>query len=176
MEKHIKILLLEDNLSDAELLMYTLSRAGMDHEVHWVETKNHFLSELHNFKPDVILSDHSLPGFDSLEALRISRRYSPDIPFILVTGTASEEFAVDCMKAGVDDYILKESLIRLPTSIKNIFSKTHAQREKRQVESLHSKLQAAYDKIEQNNKNITDSLNYAKLIQQAMLPDQRILR
>ena len=176
MEKHIKILLLEDNLSDAELLMHTLSRAGMDHEVHWVETKNHFLSELHNFKPDVILSDHSLPGFDSLEALRISRRYSPDIPFILVTGTASEEFAVSCMKAGVDDYILKESLIRLPTSINNIFSKTHAQREKRQVESLHSKLQAAYDKIEQNNKNITDSLNYAKLIQEAMLPDQKILR
>jgi sigma-B regulation protein RsbU (phosphoserine phosphatase) len=176
MEKHIKILLLEDNLSDAELLMHTLSRAGMDHEVHWVETKNHFLSELHNFKPDVILSDHSLPGFDSLEALSISRRYSPDIPFILVTGTASEEFAVSCMKAGVDDYILKESLIRLPTSIKNIFTKTRAQREKRQVESLHSKLQAAYDKIEQNNKNITDSLNYAKLIQEAMLPDQKILR
>src|SRR6478735_11885858 len=110
MEKHIKILLLEDNLSDAELLMHTLSRAGMDHEVHWVETKDHFLSELHNFKPDIILSDHSLPGFSSLEALAVARKSIPDVPFILVTGAASEEFAVECMKAGADDYILKNSL------------------------------------------------------------------
>jgi phosphoserine phosphatase RsbU/P len=175
MNKHIKILLIEDNLSDAELLMHTLTHAGMDHELHWVESKNHYLSELHNFKPDVILSDHSMPGFDSLDALKIARRYIPDIPFILVTGAASEEFAVDCMKAGVDDYILKDSLIRLPNSIKNIFTKTSAQREKRQVESLNVKLQDAYHKIEQNNKSITDSLNYAKLIQEAMLPEKSIL-
>jgi phosphoserine phosphatase RsbU/P len=162
-------------LSDAELLMHTLSKAGMNHIIHWVETRNHFLSELHNFKPDVILSDHSLPGFNSLEALKISRNYIPDIPFILVTGAASEEFAVECMKAGVDDYILKDSLIRLPTSIKNIFSKTDAEREKKQVENLHTRLQVAYHRIEENNKNITDSLNYARLIQQAMLPDHALL-
>jgi phosphoserine phosphatase RsbU/P len=176
MDKEIKILLLEDSISDAELLMHTLSRAGMKHILHWVESRSHFLSELHNFKPDVILSDHSLPGFTSLDALKISRNYKPDIPFILVTGAASEEFAVECMKAGVDDYILKDSLVRLPNSIKNIFSKTDAEREKKDIEHLHTKLQVAYHHIEENNKNITDSLNYARLIQQAMLPDKRILK
>jgi len=175
MEKQIKILLLEDNLSDAELLMHTLSKAEMNHELHWVETKKHFMSELYNFKPDVILSDHALPGFESLEALRISRQHKADIPFILVTGSVSEQFAVDCMKAGVDDYILKSSLVRLPSSIRNIFSKTDAEREKRVVESLHTRLQVAYHKIEQNNKSITDSINVAKLIQEAMLPEKDIL-
>src|SRR5688572_23868662 len=98
-EKLLKILLLEDCFDDAEHLIRTLTRADLDHELHWVETRDHFLSELHNFKPDIILSDHALPGFTSLEALTIARRYMPDIPFILVTGAASEEFAVECMKA-----------------------------------------------------------------------------
>jgi serine phosphatase RsbU (regulator of sigma subunit) len=79
------------------------------------------------------------------------------------------------MKAGVDDYILKDSLVRLPNSIKNIFSRTDAEREKKDIEHLHTKLQVAYHHIEENNKSITDSLNYARLIQQAMLPDKRIL-
>jgi serine phosphatase RsbU (regulator of sigma subunit) len=174
--KQIKILLLEDSLADAELLMHTLSRAGMDHLLHWVETRSHFLSELHNFKPDIVLSDHALPDFNSLDALKIARNYMPDIPFILVTGAASEEFAVECMKAGVDDYILKESMVRLPASIRTIMSRTAAEREKKEVEYLHAKLQVAYSNIEENNKSITDSLNYAKLIQQAMLPDKNILR
>jgi phosphoserine phosphatase RsbU/P len=175
MSKQIRILLLEESLADAELLMRTLSDADLDHELHWVETKSHFLSELHNFKPDVILAEHTLPGFSQLEALDISRKYTPDIPFILVTGSASERLAAEYMKAGVDDYILKDSLIRLPNSIRNIFSKTYAQREKKEVESLHARLQLAYNKIEENNKNITASLNYAKLIQEAMLPEKSIL-
>jgi sigma-B regulation protein RsbU (phosphoserine phosphatase) len=174
-EKLLKILLLEDSFDDAEQLIRTLTRADLDHELHWVETKDHFLSELHNFKPDIILSDHSLPGFSSLEALAVARKSIPDIPFILVTGAASEEFAVECMKAGADDYILKNSLKRLPTAIVNICSRTHAQREKREVQSLHMKLQEAYDKIAQYNKSLTDSLNYAKLIQEAMLPDKQML-
>lgn len=175
MDKQLKILLLEDNIADAELLMRVLSRAELNHELHLAETKDHFLTELHSFKPDVILSDHSLPNFNSMEALKISRAHKPDIPFILVTGSVSEQFAVDCMKAGVDDYILKNSLIRLPSSIKNIFSKTDAKREKEIIESLHAKLQIAYHDIEENNKNITDSINYAKLIQEAMLPEKDML-
>ena len=173
--KLLKILLLEDSLADVELLMRTLTRSNLNHELHWVETKEHYLSELYNFKPDIILSDNSLPGFSSLEALSIARRSIPDVPFILVTGAASEEFAVECMKAGVDDYILKDSLVRLPTAISNICGRTSAQREKREVESLHAKLQVAYHKIEESNKHLTDSLNYAKLIQEAMLPDKQLL-
>jgi sigma-B regulation protein RsbU (phosphoserine phosphatase) len=175
MDKQLKILLLEDNISDAELLMRVLNKAELNHELHLVETKDHFMSELLSFKPDVVLSDHSLPNFNSMEALKISRAHKPDIPFILVTGSVSEQFAVDCMKAGVDDYILKNSLMRLPSSIKNILSKTYARREKEIVESLHAKLQIAYHDIENIHKNITDSINYAKLIQEAMLPEKDLL-
>lgn len=175
MDKQLKILLLEDNIADAELLMRVLGKADLEHELHLVESREHFMAELSDFNPDVILSDHSLPGFNSMDALRLSREYKPDIPFILVTGSVSEQFAVDCMKAGVDDYILKSSLIRLPSSIKNIFSTATARREKEMVESLHAKLKLAYNDIESINKSITDSINYAKLIQEAMLPEREIL-
>src|SRR4051812_29333776 len=89
-ERQIRILLLEEKLADAELLMRTLLQTDLEHELHWVETKKHFLSELDNFKPDVILSERTLSGFKEMEALQISRKYSPDIPFILVTGSDAE--------------------------------------------------------------------------------------
>jgi sigma-B regulation protein RsbU (phosphoserine phosphatase) len=175
METELKILLLEDNHSDAELLVRTLDKAGVRHTVRLVESRGHFVSELDSFTPDLIISDYSLPAFSSLEALGIAREKYGDIPFILVTGSVSEQFAVECMKAGVDDYILKSSLVRLPSSIKNIVSKISVKREKESIESLHEELKVAYRAIEENNKNITDSLNYAKLIQDAMLPERSVL-
>ena len=137
MEKELKILLLEDNYSDAELLERTLTKADLKYALHRVASRDHFILELEGFDPDVIVSDHSLPSFDSLEALEIARRKYSDIPFILVSGSVSEEFAEHCMRAGVDDYILKDSLVRLPASIRNIFSKTVAKREKDIAISLH---------------------------------------
>jgi len=175
MEKELKILLLEDNYSDAELLMHTLTKAEMKYDLHLVESKDHFISELDGFNPDVIVSDHSLPSLSSLEALEIARKKNSDIPFILVTGAVSEEFAVDCIRAGVDDYILKNSLVRLPASIKTIFSRTVAKREKDTILSMHQELKVAYHEIEENNKSMMDSINYAKLIQEAMLPEKAVL-
>jgi phosphoserine phosphatase RsbU/P len=174
-DRLVKILLLEDNPYDAELLMNILQRSGLDHEIHWVEGKKDFLHELHHYHPDVILSDHALPEFTSLDALKLARALFAEIPFILVTGAVSDEFAVNCMKAGMDDYILKDNLLRLPAAISNVFSRSDAKREKRETERLNEKLQVAYNKIEQNNRSITESLNYARLIQQAMLPDKSIL-
>ena len=175
MEKELRILLLEDNYSDAELLMHTLTKAEMKYDLHLVDTRDHFISELEGFNPDVVISDHYLPGFNSLEALDIVRRRNADLPFILVTGSASEEFAVNCIKAGADDYIMKKSLVRLPSSIRNIFAKELARREKEAVVSLHEELKQAYNEIEENNKNMMDSINYAKLIQEAMLPEKAVL-
>jgi len=175
MEKELKILLLEDDYSHAELLMRTLTKAEMKYDLHLVESRDQFISELKDFNPDVIVSDHTLPGFNSMQALEIARQKDADIPFILVTGNVSEDFAAACIKAGADDYILKSSLIRLPTSIKNIFAKTVARREKEMVVALHEELKIAYHEIEENNKNMTDSINYAKLIQEAMLPEKAVL-
>ena len=175
MDTKLKILLLEDDLSDVELLTRVLNKAELKHEMRIVDTREQFIEELNRFKPDVVLSDHALPAFNSMEALVISRGHRPDIPFILVTGEVSEEYAVECMKAGMDDYILKSSLIRLPSSIQTIFSKMHANREKMMIQSLHQELQVAYQEIEEHNKNVQDSINYAKLIQEAMLPEKHIL-
>lgn len=175
MDKELKILLLEDSLSDAELLSRVLEKDELRHAMCIVDTREQFIEQLQQFKPDVVLSDHALPSFNSIEALSLSRSYRPDIPFILVTGTVSEEYAVECMKAGMDDYILKHSLVRLPSSIRTIFSKTHANREKVVIQSLHNELQVAYQEIEEHNKSVKDSINYAKLIQEAMLPEKHIL-
>lgn len=175
MEKELKILLLEDNYSDAELLERTLTKADLKYALHRVASRDHFILELEGFDPDVIVSDHSLPSFDSLEALEIARRKYSDIPFILVSGSVSEEFAEHCMRAGVDDYILKDSLVRLPASIRNIFSKTVAKREKDIAISLHEELKVAYKVVEETNKSMMDSINYAKLIQEAMLPEKAVL-
>lgn len=175
MDTELKILLLEDNHADAELLMHTLTKAEMRYDLHLVESREHFILELDGFDPDVVVSDNTLADFNSLEALEIARRKRSDIPFIMVTGPVSEEFAVDCIKAGVDDYILKNSLVRLPSSIKNIFSKTLARREKEVILSEHEQLRQAYSAMEENNKSMMDSINYAKLIQEAMLPEKAVL-
>jgi DNA-binding NtrC family response regulator len=93
-----------------------------------IETAEELQQELDSNPPDIILSDFTLPQFDGLQALRILQKRKLDIPFILVTGTRSEEVAVDCIKEGADDYILKASLMRLRSSIDNTLRKKATER------------------------------------------------
>ncbi|MDF2437992.1 MAG: response regulator containing a CheY-like receiver domain and an domain [Bacteroidota bacterium] len=174
MKKHLKILLLEDNPSDAGLIKRELSMSGLVFTLHVVDTREDFIIGLNNFEPDIILSDHALPKFNSLDAFAIVNK-NYNIPFILVTGTVSEEFAVSCMKAGVNDYILKHSLKRLPASIENILAGDLIKREKEAVEELHRQLKNAFREIEEKNKNITDSIIYARKLQEAMLTETDML-
>lgn len=162
MDKALKILLLEDNPMDAELLQRELKRADFQFQMEVVDTRDEFVKGLFQLRPDLIISDHSLPQFNSLEALEITKDYDENIPFILVTGTVSEEFAVECMKAGIDDYILKESLKRLPGSIRNAFSRKKIMDEKHVIEKL--------------NRDLTDSITYAKRIQEAILFSSGLLK
>jgi signal transduction histidine kinase len=116
-KEFLRILMLEDSADDADLIERLLRKSGMKTESRRVESRKDFEKALKGFKPDVILSDHTLPGFNSMEALKIAKTLSPQTPFILVTGTVSEEFAVMCLKAGADDYILKGKIARLPAAI-----------------------------------------------------------
>lgn len=175
MDKNLKILLLEDNPGDVGLLQRELKRSGMLFTLYVADSKESFVDTLNMFHPDIILSDHSLPSFNSKEAFEIAKSKNPDIPFILVTGTVSEEFAVECMKAGVDDYIIKDSLTRLPSAIKAVFSTREVKREKKIIEDLHKELKNAHQELAEKNKSITDSINYAKHIQDAILPDNERL-
>ena len=119
MAKDLKILMLEDLEEDAELLDRVLTKEKISFTRMRVDTKEEFIDSLKSFTPDVILSDHALPQFNSIEALKIVQHSKADIPFIIVTGTVSEEFAVSCIKKGADDYVLKSNLSRLPLAIKH---------------------------------------------------------
>ncbi|MBA3663842.1 MAG: PAS domain S-box protein [Bacteroidetes bacterium] len=130
--RNIKILHLEDVSSDAFLLKNQLSKSNLNFEILVVDTKDKFIKELRDFKPDIILSDHSLPSFDSQEALTILKATGLAIPFILVTAAMPDEVAVDLIKKGADDYILKDRLSRLPSAILNAIEKFRLQREQKE--------------------------------------------
>ena len=117
MTNKIKILHLEDVEFDAELVSRVLKKGDIDAEIRVVDNKEAFVAELIEFAPDVILSDHTLPSMNSKEALTIFLQSGLKIPFILVTATISEEYAVSVIKAGANDYILKDHLERLPDAI-----------------------------------------------------------
>jgi PAS domain S-box-containing protein len=134
MNMHLKILILEDSPEDVDLIKRELERGGITFSSVVAKKKNEFENALSEFKPDIILSDHSLPQFNSIEALKLYKEYQKEtnvsIPFILITGTVSEEFAVQSIKAGADDYILKDRLKRLPSSIQNALEKTRIENER----------------------------------------------
>ena len=115
--KKIKILHLEDAETDADLVNRVLKKSKFNADILVVEKKETYVDALVEFIPDVILSDHSLPSFNSEEALNIFLQSGLKIPFILVTATMSEEYAVSVLKAGANDYILKDHLEKLPLAI-----------------------------------------------------------
>ena len=123
MDRKLKILHLEDLSSDAELVSKALKKGMVDFERLVVDSREKFTEALEEFFPDVILADHSLPSFNSHEALILFHKTGRKIPFILVTVAMSEEFAVDVIKKGADDYILKDRLSRLPGAIRNTLEK-----------------------------------------------------
>src|SRR5260370_35337515 len=116
MDRLLKILHLEDLSADAEMVDRVLRKAQFRFERKLVLHKPDFIKALQDFTPDIILSDHSLPAFNSLEALRITRELGGSAHFILVTATVSEEYAVNMIKQGASAYILKYSMEHCPTA------------------------------------------------------------
>lgn len=130
MESTLRILILEDMDEDVVLIKRTLQKAGLVFETKQVDSREGFIAALAEFKADVILSDHALPQFNSVEALELCKQRGSMVPFILVTGAVSEEFAVTCLKQGADDYVLKSNLARLPNAIINALKQKEAERAK----------------------------------------------
>ena len=131
----LRILLIEDNPADAELIRYELQRGGVEHESRCVASKRAFVAELGKEPPDAVISDFTMPQFNALDALHALKERRVDVPFILVTGSQSEEVAVACIKEGADDYILKSSLKRLPTALLGSVQRKRAERERAQAET-----------------------------------------
>jgi DNA-binding NtrC family response regulator len=113
LNRKLRILILEDQNADADLMEYELRKGGIIFSSKRVQTKEEFLKELNTCIPDLILSDYRLPSFDGSSALAIARENFPAVPFIFVSGTIGEELAIETMKSGATDYVLKERLTRL---------------------------------------------------------------
>lgn len=149
MEPSLKILIIEDNPVDAEIIRRLLTKEFRHAEFDLVANENGFLKSLTEFVPDVILSDNSLPQFSAADALELSKKLAVHTPFILVTGTVSEEYAAEVIKNGADDYILKDRMARLPAAIESAATKRQAAREKEEYQSLlaqsQENLQAIFD-------------------------------
>ena len=113
----MRILHLEDVSADAELTRRELADAGLNFKILQVDGRADFYKGLLEFKPDIILSDYALPGFTGAEALAMALETAPQTPFIMVTSSINESTAVDCIKAGAWDYVIKEHLARLAPAI-----------------------------------------------------------
>jgi signal transduction histidine kinase len=157
MEKEMRILMLEDLQDDVGLIEHALRKDGLTFVSRRVDTRDEFIEALNNFGPDVILSDHSLPQFNSLEALKICQKQNVTVPFILVTGAVSEEFAVSCLKQGADDYVLKSNLTRLPTAIQNSLRQKSVEQQRRLAERV---LRKQIEELVKINKEL-DSFVYS---------------
>ena len=134
MNEEIKILILEDTATDAELIERELRRAGIVFISRRVDTRDAFVTALREFAPAIVLSDYSLPQFSGPEALHLLKQMGNVAPFILITGSLTEEVAVECMKDGAHDYILKTSLTRLPSAVRSALEKVKTIEEKRRAE------------------------------------------
>ncbi len=131
MEQGLRILILEDLPSDVELMGYELREAEIAHTYRHVTDRENFLAALQNDPPDLILSDFHLPRFDGLEALALAQATCPDVPFIFVSGAMGEEVAIDAVKRGATDYVLKDRLSRLGPAVQRALREAEARRERR---------------------------------------------
>ncbi|WP_369970315.1 response regulator [Stenotrophomonas rhizophila] len=147
----IRILMVEDNALDAELISLQLGRAGLPFTVERTWSHQGMLAALQGDRFDVILADHVLPGFDGDAALALACEIAPDIPFIFVSGTLTEELAVKALKRGARDYVVKSRLQRLPDAIVRAISEAE---ERRRLLKVEAELRDSHQRM----RLITDSL------------------
>jgi len=130
----LRILCLEDSLGDAELMEALLEEAGLRVEMDVVDTRSEFARELDREHHDVVLADYTLPGFDAPAALEILREKGNDVPFICVSGTIGEDKAVQIVKDGAADYLLKDRMARLPIAVRQALEGAESRRARRRAE------------------------------------------
>ena len=171
MNKLLSILILEDNPNDAELIVRQLEREGFSVKWTRVETEKAFQEGLKG-KPDLILADYTVPSFGGMDALRVRMEKAPDIPLVIISGTIGEETAVECMKLGASDYVLKDKLFRLGPVVERALEEAKVYRARKQAEeSLQKK---TYD-LDERVKELSCLYNISNVIQKHDLSLQEIL-
>ena len=150
----LRILYAEDVPEDAELCVRALQKAGYQITADVVGTKEEFTGRLDSGSYDVVLSDYRMPGWSGMEALEILKRSAKDIPFILVSGEIGEEAAVECLKLGATDYILKDRPGRLPAAIRSALEEKAAREERARAETRIRYLNRVYAVLTDVNQTI----------------------
>ncbi len=143
--------MVEDVATDAEIMLRELKRAGLRCDAHRVETATEYLRELEGFQPDVILSDFSMPKFDGMEALRIARESYPHIPFVFVSGTLGEEYAIRALQNGAVDFVLKNNLLRLPAAVERAIKEAGERRARQALAHQLRESEERYRALFQSN-------------------------
>jgi len=126
MERRIRVLHLEDDTRDAAVIAYKLKAGGLSCDILHVAEREAFESALERERFDLVLCDHNLGDYDGVTALKLCRAKHPDTPVIMISGTLSEDEAVDCLRAGATDYVLKQRLQRLPPAVSRAIRKSIA--------------------------------------------------
>jgi diguanylate cyclase (GGDEF)-like protein/PAS domain S-box-containing protein len=154
----LRVLNVEDNQGDSEIIHTRLAEESIECDLVRVETKEDFASAIKKGGFDLILADYSLPSFDGLSALKMAKERCPEIPFIFVSGAIGEEFAIETLKRGATDYVLKDRLSRLPAAINRALLEVEGQTKRRQAEK---ELEAHQKRLEELVRERTTDLNKA---------------
>ncbi|MFP4497449.1 MAG: response regulator [Vulcanimicrobiota bacterium] len=152
-ETDLKILMLEDISFDSELIEWKLKKESFKFTLKRVDNKGSFLNELREFKPDIILADYNLPEFNGISALKFANEIHPETPFIFISGVVNEEFAIQALKLGATDYVLKDNLDLLAPVIRRILKQTEQRNKLYQAERKLIQLENYW-------KNMLDSFSH----------------
>lgn len=174
-KENIKILILDESKEDVEKISQYLLDDGYKIPTVSCDSQSLFLTFLTDFNPDVIISEHNISDYNSFNALDDARKHNPNIIFILVTDEVPEEFAVELLKEGVDDYVYKNHLLRLSHAIETAHLKREFAEEKKTLELINSKLSSANNIIALKNDEMMQSIMFAERIQNLVLPKLDVL-
>ena len=150
MNEAIRILIVEDMPADAELAKWEIRRTLPASVFRRVETREHYLAALEEFQPDVIVSDYSMPHFDGLTALKLALERVPLTPLIILTGSMNEDTAVECMKAGASNYVIKEHIKRLGQSVIHALAEKQLREERYRAEQALRESEERYRSLYEN--------------------------
>jgi PAS domain S-box-containing protein len=174
-ERRLHILLLEDDATDAELAVRALTVAGFQVSCDRVDTERAFTSRLDSDVYDLILSDYCLPSFDGLRALQILRARGLDVPFVLVSGALGEERAIESLKLGAIDYVLKDNLERLAPAVRRALRDTEERRQHAHATTALRASEERYRSLVESAQEIILTLALDGTITSANLAFERVL-
>ena len=149
----IRVLILEDNAADAELMVRELRKVGLDPKWEVVDTEQEFLAHL-TPEIDLILSDHALPRFGSTQALELVRSSGLDVPFIIVSGAIGEDAAVEAMRDGAYDYLIKDRMARLGHAALRALDNRRLRAEIRKAEGAFREMDERFLRLAENIKDL----------------------